>query len=55
VLAVGHVRGIGIWGTVIGVQPQEEWNEVRKLFSLMMVDASAFMMLICAVDYISND
>ncbi|KAJ8584759.1 hypothetical protein M405DRAFT_826220 [Rhizopogon salebrosus TDB-379] len=45
VLAVGHVRGIGIWGTVIGVQPQEEWNEItsrmiefclRGLFQFML-------------------
>ncbi|KAJ8580804.1 hypothetical protein M405DRAFT_847408 [Rhizopogon salebrosus TDB-379] len=27
VLAVGHAGSVGIWNTVIGVQPQEGWNE----------------------------
>jgi hypothetical protein len=55
VFAVGHVGGVGIWDTIIGVQPQEEWNEVRKLFSSMTVDVSAYMVLTCAVDRITSN
>jgi hypothetical protein len=55
VLAVGHVGGVGIWDTIIGVQPQEEWNEVCKLFSSMTVDVSAYMMLTYAVDRIASN
>ena len=53
VLVMEHVEGVSIGDAVIGALPQEERNEVRKLFCLFMI-VRGYMMLTYAVDCISN-